>query len=543
MRHGRFIATILAAAAMMAIGPAAASAATGSLADDSVADFNLGTPGSGAIVVNPGSVQLQRAPVTEPFEGSGLPGAGSALGSSFSGSQWDATGTWTVGGGALTVNGALVKQARTYLPGQIMDFTATFNGEARQHVGFATNLGPLEPYAIVSNDAGGSRIYARTYIAPGDEFETPLLDNASGPHSFRIEWSSTDVKYYVDGATMPAVTHPVAITTPMNPIVSDVDSLVGTGVSVDLLTMSLYTTAPGTFTSRVLDTREPTATWGSLTAMGATSGVSFRTRTGNSPTPDGTWSSFQPTVGDAIQSPLGRYIQYEATLTTADNSVTPTVDRVQIGYVDDAAPSAVIDGAQVTGTTARFAFSSAAIDLTGFECAIDGGAFTTCTSQKELTGLAPGSHTFAVRAVDAVGNAGSAASKSFTIDGPAAASSTGGAAAAASTTKADTTAPRVSVVVPSARVSKRGTIGVRVGCPATETRCRVTVVLKRGRATVAHKTVTVGGGKTVKVTLQLTQDTKRQLAKAHRLKVSALITARDAAGNQRSTTKQLTLRS
>jgi hypothetical protein len=66
-------------------------------------------------------------------------------------------------------------------------------------------------------------------------------------------------------------------------------------------------------------------------------------------------------------------------------------------------------------TEATFAFAA---DEQGasFTCELDGGGFHPCSSPQSYQGLTEGSHTFAVQAVDAAGNLGPAATRSWLVD-------------------------------------------------------------------------------------------------------------------------------
>ncbi|QRK07268.1 hypothetical protein JQX13_45715 [Archangium violaceum] len=89
-------------------------------------------------------------------------------------------------------------------------------------------------------------------------------------------------------------------------------------------------------------------------------------------------------------------------------------------FVDWSAPGTRIDTKPpllTKSTEATFTFSSTDSDVKGFECLLDDGAYTSCTSGQKYTGLGHGLHTFAVRAVDAAGNVdGSPATYSWTVD-------------------------------------------------------------------------------------------------------------------------------
>jgi len=114
-----------------------------------------------------------------------------------------------------------------------------------------------------------------------------------------------------------------------------------------------------------------------------------------------------------------------------DESVTQIIDKVQADELDTIAtdcefidplggPTATITAGPAAGsttrsTTANFAFSAS--QEGSFQCSLDGGAFVDCSSgTKAYTGLSSRQHTFSVKATDAFGETGAAASRTWKVD-------------------------------------------------------------------------------------------------------------------------------
>ena len=219
-------------------------------------------------------------------------------------------------------------------------------------------------------------------------------------------------------------THSGTFSTALRAAASDF-SAGGAELSVDWMRMSPYP-ASGTFDSRVLDAGQ-SVNWDALSWTADTpagTGVALSVRTGNTPTPDGSWSGFNP-VGSSGGSIGGnsRYLQYRVQLSSSDQGKTPTLSDVSASYAaDTTAPDTQIDtGPSGTSSDPSPAFSFSADESgSSFECRLDSsdpGDWASCSSPKPYTNLADGSHTFEVRATDGAGNTDQTpASRTWTID-------------------------------------------------------------------------------------------------------------------------------
>ena len=147
----------------------------------------------------------------------------------------------------------------------------------------------------------------------------------------RAKANGDSIDYFIDGVLL--VSHAVAIPGSMRPIAASDFNAGGGNIIVDWIYLRPPYADAATFHSRVFDAGAPTSwgtfTWTADTPAGTTLALSVRT--GNTPTPDGTWTAFvsMPSPGTPITA-TSRYLQYQAALTSADPAVTTRPEALRV---------------------------------------------------------------------------------------------------------------------------------------------------------------------------------------------------------------------
>jgi len=128
----------------------------------------------------------------------------------------------------------------------------------------------------------------------------------------------------------------------------------------------------GTYESEVRDT-ETVSTWGTINWKASTPAgtqVELRTRSGNSQTPDDTWSAWSEPYrnpdGQQITSPKARYLQWQATLTGKDAS--PVLTSVTAAYLQrNLRPRVTSITVYPAGIVFQKPYSTGEAEIAGFE--------------------------------------------------------------------------------------------------------------------------------------------------------------------------------
>lgn len=293
----------------------------GHVGDSSAADFRSGLSDDGAFVArsDPAEVVLRPAGVAE-FTGPHLPPGWFAR-------PWADGGRVFFQDGRLVVDGALVGSQALIAGGRSLEFAATFAERPDQHVGFAFDY--VNPPWCMFSTKWGRRLYARTNFTVVEDKK--LAGSWLGsPHRYRIDWRFLYVDFAADGGRLARLLVPMPPA--MRPLAGNA-RVGGPPLVLDWARMSPYR-REGCFTSRVLDAGGAAvwtkASW-TVEEPDGTS-VTLDWRTGDTPAPGRTWSPWATLAPGTALGRSSRYAQYRAALVTADDTVTPVLRTVGLGY-------------------------------------------------------------------------------------------------------------------------------------------------------------------------------------------------------------------
>jgi hypothetical protein len=186
---------------------------------------------------------------------------------------------------------------------------------------------------MFSTGTGGA-LYARTNN--GTETTTQIPGNWLGSeHTYRIERGPSSVTYFIDGNQV--ASHAVALPGNLTAMASDYN-VGGGSLTVDWMRLGAYA-GSGTFLSRVVDAGTQ-VTWGNASwssSIPSGSGLAVSVRTGNTATPDASWTDFVPLAGSgASVDATSRHLQYRVVLAANGAGQTPTLDGMTLTYTNNA---------------------------------------------------------------------------------------------------------------------------------------------------------------------------------------------------------------
>jgi hypothetical protein len=292
--------------------PASYAPSTTPLTDATSADFSAGTRSSTYVAANADGEVVLMPTVAQEFTGTTLP-------SGWTSSPVVSGGTSTVAGGTVTVKGANLTSTATYSNGKEFETLATLNKS--QTIGWVTSSSSTLQFSFTVN--ASNQLIATVNDGLLTNVTSVLASGWTAvPHTFRIEWTSSAVTFYLDGVQK--YTHSITNRfSNLRPVLGD-SVTTDASLVVDWLRVGQYA-ASGMFTSRVFDAQAAVIwdalTWDATAPSGST--LTVKVRSGNTPTPDASWTAFAtiPTSGGSIGQ-TKRYVQYQLTLTSTGSRFT-----------------------------------------------------------------------------------------------------------------------------------------------------------------------------------------------------------------------------
>ena len=275
------------------------------------ANTSIAIDGNGALILTPSEIQEFEKTSTPP---------------GFTSASWSGSKIPVFNGDIVTLNGCRIYSNTKYPTGTTIEFYAKFSDDSFENIGFCADGNFSGPWAVIGRDQIASKgtLYARSDNGGRELLGTNLTNEY---HRYKIRVNSTNIEYFVDGKMVATITEII----PNGVIlISDFNDN-GFSLSLDWLRVLPYTFS-GTYTSEIFDAGSfanwTTIFWNTI-EPGATL-LTVSVRTGNVPVPDGSWKTFTNVKNGSNIAATGRYIQYNAALSTIDNTATMVLQNIQV---------------------------------------------------------------------------------------------------------------------------------------------------------------------------------------------------------------------
>jgi hypothetical protein len=156
----------------------------------------------------------------------------------------------------------------------------------------------------------------------------------TGFHVYEVRPVSGGFQFCVDGVLQTTIAGTFPPGTPLRMALSAYWGAPQPSLQADWVRVANYPPS-GTFLSSVFDAGRAatwgTASWVATVPSGTT--LTVQTRSGNTPTPDSTWSAWSAVSnGGTVSSPAGQYLQYRLVFTTTDPGLTPVLFSIDFNW-------------------------------------------------------------------------------------------------------------------------------------------------------------------------------------------------------------------
>jgi hypothetical protein len=297
------------------------------LSQTTAADFSAGTQSNTVVTSTSGGEAQLAYTFADDF-------LGSSISSAWTITPWSSSASITVANSTLSVSAAEALSTQTSTNTGV-EARLTIGAAASEQFGLATDLAVAKGnyWAVFTTRTTSTTLYAETNVN-GTLTDVSLGALPSGMHVYKVQPITTGFQFYIDGALKTTISKTLPTGTALKVALSANKASPSPALQADWVHLLSYVSS-GTFTSAVLDAGQ-VANWGVVdwnAVVPAGTTLTVQVRTGNTATPDSSWTAWTTVTDDAVLgSPASEFLQYRVILTTSNSTQTAVLDDITFDW-------------------------------------------------------------------------------------------------------------------------------------------------------------------------------------------------------------------